>query len=135
MIAETFPPPLSPNASLADHAAWIRFSLWSKTLVPQEAPRPRATIKAVEHAAFIEMMGGTRVVARLVRVRDAVPTIWRRNGIPARYWHRLARIAQNQGSNITANDLFAGAPQPSIRTAYLRMTSSGRTPDYAEDGT
>lgn len=51
-----------------------------------------------EAASIIDALGGNAAVAAALGERTSNVWRWRQRGIPARYWHRIAELAREQGN-------------------------------------
>jgi len=59
----------------------------------------------MDHEIFLNMFGKSREAAEAFGKTVQDINIWKKRGIPARYWHQCELIARERGWNVTAADL------------------------------
>lgn len=56
-----------------------------------------AILAGMDASLIIDSLGGNAAVGRALGEKPSTVWRWRERGVPARYWHRLAEMAQQQG--------------------------------------
>jgi hypothetical protein len=84
----------------------------------------------MRHDRIIDLFGGNIPLAELVGRDPSAVSRWRINGIPARHWPLIVRLARRRRvagfDDVSLTNLAAGMPKPII-TAYRRKGCSAET--------
>lgn len=81
---------------------------------------PNVPIVMNLHATIIREIGGRTYLAGLLGLPVETVKSWPKRGIPARYWHRILKLAESKRPELTYEELDRTKPAPTVEQTEPR---------------